>query len=120
MVSETTLRDLVKEAKANEGVFKTRVRKALRSSYSSYYRRMLPRLLGALQFRSNNTAHQPVVEALDLLGRYAERPGTIRYYAGGERTSANGSTPARLRSSRFLKKAECCSTAAPLHPSSPS
>ena len=94
VVSETTLRDLVKEAKANEGVFKTRVRKALRSSYSSYYRRMLPRLLGALQFRSNNTAHQPVVEALDLLGRYAERPGTIRYYAGGETVPLAGVVPA--------------------------
>ncbi len=48
VVSEATLRDLVKEAKATEAVFKTRVRKALRSSYSSYYRRMLPRLLGVL------------------------------------------------------------------------
>ena len=27
-----------------------------RSSYSNYYRRMLPRLLGALEFRCNNTA----------------------------------------------------------------
>src|SRR5215467_4239249 len=33
VVSEATLRDLVKEAKATEAVFKTRVRKALRSSY---------------------------------------------------------------------------------------
>jgi TnpA family transposase len=84
VVSEATLRDLVKEAKANQVVFKSRVRNALRSSYSSYYRRMLPHLLGALEFRSNNSAHKPVIEALELLGRYADRPGTVRYYAGDE------------------------------------
>ncbi len=94
VVSEAVLRDLVKEAKANEAVFKTRVRKALRSSYSSYYRRMLPRLLGALQFRSNNSAHRPVIEALDLLGRYAERPGTVRYYATNETVPLAGVVPA--------------------------
>lgn len=94
VVSEATLRDLVKEAKATEAVFKTRVRKALRSSYSSYYRRMLPRLLGVLQFRSNNSAHRPVIEALDLLGRYAERPGTVRFYAGAETVPLAGVVPA--------------------------
>ena len=94
VVSEATLRDLVKEAKATEAVFKTRVRKALRSSYSNYYRRMLPRLLGALQFRSNNSAHRPVIEALDLLGRYAERPGTVRFYAGAETVPLAGVVPA--------------------------
>jgi TnpA family transposase len=94
VVSEATLRDLVKEAKANEVVFKSRVRKALRSSYSSYYRRMLPRLLGALEFRSNNTAHKPIIEALELLGRYADRPGTVRYYAGDETVPLAGVVPA--------------------------
>ncbi len=73
MVSEAVLRDLVKESKANEAVFKTRVRKALRSSYSSHYRWMLPLLPDALQFRSNNSAHRPVIDTVDLLGRYAEQ-----------------------------------------------
>ncbi len=49
---------------------------------------MLPRLLGALQFRSNNSAHRHVIEALDLLGRYAERAGTVRFYAGAETVHA--------------------------------
>jgi TnpA family transposase len=93
VVSEATLRDLVKEAKANEAAFKTRVRKALRSSYSSYYRRMLPRLLDALEFRSNNAAHRPVIEALDLLGRYAKRPGTVRFYADGDTVPLAGVVP---------------------------
>ena len=98
VVSEATLRDLVKEANANEVVFRARVRKALRSSYSSYYRRMLPGLLGALEFRSNNSAHRPVIEALELLGRYAHRPGTVRYYAAGEPVPLVGVVPAEWES----------------------
>ncbi|MFG2395695.1 hypothetical protein [Streptomyces lydicus] len=40
VVGEKTLRDLVAKAKANEKVFKAKVRTTLRSSYSSYYRKM--------------------------------------------------------------------------------
>jgi len=94
VVGEATLRDLVAEAKASEAAFKTQVRKVLRSSYSGHYRRMMPRLLGTLEFRSNNTAHHPVIEALDLLRRYAERPGTVRFYADGETVPVAGVVPA--------------------------
>jgi TnpA family transposase len=80
VVGEAILRDLVAEAKANESEVKTRVRKVLRSSYSGHYRRMLPRLLGALEFRSNNSAYQPIIDALGLLRRYAGKSGSIRYY----------------------------------------
>ena len=41
VVDERTLRDLVREARAEERLFNDRVRTVLRSSYSSYYRRML-------------------------------------------------------------------------------
>ena len=58
VVGEATLRDLVREAKANQQAFQTRVRTVLSGSYSGHYRRMLPHLLGALEFRSNNTAYQ--------------------------------------------------------------
>ena len=67
MVGEKTLRELVREAKANEQAFQARVRTVLRSSYSNHYRRMLPPLLAALQFRCNNTAYRPVMQALELL-----------------------------------------------------
>ncbi len=93
VVGEATLRDLVAEAKANEVAFKTRVRKVLRSSYSSHYRRMLPKLLDALEFRSNNKAHQPVADALALLRRYATRPGAVRYYAQDEQVPLDGVVP---------------------------
>jgi hypothetical protein len=58
VVGETALRDLVKEAKANERAFQARVRTVLRGSYSNHYRRMLPSLLGALEFA--RLAHRPL------------------------------------------------------------
>ncbi|WP_234343145.1 DUF4158 domain-containing protein [Streptomyces fulvoviolaceus] len=59
VVGEKTLRDLVAEAKANEKAFKAKVRTTLRSSYSSYYRQMLPPLLNTLGFKCNNTVYRP-------------------------------------------------------------
>jgi hypothetical protein len=46
---------LVREARAHEAAFPKRVRKVLRSSYSSHYRRMLPKLLTAIEFRCTTT-----------------------------------------------------------------
>jgi hypothetical protein len=59
VVGEGTLRDLVREAKANDQAFRQRVRTVLRASYSSHYRRLLPRLLAALGVRCANTRHRP-------------------------------------------------------------
>ncbi|MFJ2478451.1 hypothetical protein ACIOWI_36950 [Streptomyces sp. NPDC087659] len=72
VVGEKTLRDLVAEAKANDKAFKAKVRATLRSSYSSYYRQMLPPLLNTLGFKCNNTAYRPVMDALALLEKYAD------------------------------------------------
>jgi hypothetical protein len=41
--------------------------------YGSHYRKMLPPVLQALRFRCNNTAHRPLMDALELLRRYAHR-----------------------------------------------
>jgi hypothetical protein len=79
VVGEKTLRELVREAKANERVFQDRVRAVLRGSYSSHYRRMLPPLMVALRFRCDNTAYRPVMHALDLLHRYADVDGKVRF-----------------------------------------
>ncbi len=46
---------------------------------------MLPRLLAALEFRCNNAAYRPVMDAMGLLGRYASRSGRERYYDKAER-----------------------------------
>jgi len=93
VVGEATLRDLVREAKANQQAFQTRVRTVLSGSYSGHYRRMLPHLLGALEFRSNNTAYQPVIQALGVLRRYAARAGRAKFYDPDEQVPLDGVVP---------------------------
>ncbi len=94
---EQTLKDLVREGRANERAFQQQVRTVLRSSYSNHYRRMLPKLLAALEFRCNNTAFRPVMDALELLARWADRPGQVRFYDPAERVPLEGVVPAGWR-----------------------
>jgi hypothetical protein len=70
VVGEQTLRDLIRERQSGP-TYRTSLRTTIRSSYAGHYRRMVPRLLDALDFRSNNAVHQPVIEALALVRRYA-------------------------------------------------
>jgi len=70
VVGLQTLQDLVKEYKSSGPVFRQTLHTVMRASYSHHYRRMLPQILNALEFRSNNSAHRPVIEALDLLKRH--------------------------------------------------
>ena len=80
---EATLRELVHEYKANGPAYRRTVQTTLRASYTSHYRKGLIDLLDVLEFRSTNTAHQPVIKALDLIARYA-RAGNLTYYPAGE------------------------------------
>ncbi len=96
-VGEGTLRDLVREARANQTAFRRRVRMVLRSSYSGYYRRVLTPLLTALAFHSNNSAYRPVMDALELLRRYASRPGQDRWYDAAEQVPIEGVVPMAWR-----------------------
>ncbi len=59
---------IVREHKAS-GSFERQVHTMLRSSYLRHYRRMLPAVLGVLEFRSNNAVHRPVLDAIDWLRR---------------------------------------------------
>ena len=72
VAGEGTLRQLVAEAKANKRAFNAKMRTVLRSSYSHYYRRVLPDLLAALEFRSGNDYWRPIILALALLERYKD------------------------------------------------
>ena len=71
VVGEQTLRDLVKEWKATGPTYRTTLRTIIRNSYKGHYRRMVPEILERLEFRSNNEHHRPVIEALELLKRFA-------------------------------------------------
>jgi TnpA family transposase len=72
VVGEQTLRDLVKEAKATGPSYRTTLRTVIRNSYKGHYRRMVPEILQRLEFCSNNERHRPIIQALDLLKRYAD------------------------------------------------
>jgi hypothetical protein len=87
VVSEQTLRELAKEYKATHG-YQQQIQVRMRASYSSHYRRMVPRILDVLKFRSNNDTHRPLIEALSLLRRYAE--SSQQYYPAGETVPIEG------------------------------
>ncbi|MER8435962.1 Tn3 family transposase [Mesorhizobium sp. M1312] len=57
---------IVKEHRA-KGTLERRIYQVMRGSYAGHYRRILPKLLSVLEFRSNNAVHRPVVEALDWI-----------------------------------------------------
>ncbi|MGH9021935.1 MAG: Tn3 family transposase, partial [Acidimicrobiia bacterium] len=97
VAGEATLQDLVREAKANERAFRQRVRTVLASSYSAYYRRMLPSLLTALDFRCNNTAYRPTMDGLALLRRYTDRPARVKHYDSAEKVPIDGVVPREWR-----------------------
>jgi len=80
---EQTLRELVHEFTTKGPVYRRTVQTTLRASYTGHYRRGLVALLQVLEFRSNNTAHQPVIDALALICRYA-MAGNLTYYPLGE------------------------------------
>jgi TnpA family transposase len=67
VVSEQTLSDLVKGYRSNGPTYRRHVYTILRASYSGHYRRMLPPLLDALDFRANTATHRPIIQALDLI-----------------------------------------------------
>jgi TnpA family transposase len=82
VVSEATLRDVVKEWKSTGPIYRYHVQTVMRSSYRSHYRRMLPPLLETLECRSNNATHQPLIHALALLKRYLQ--SRVRTYPAEE------------------------------------
>lgn len=69
----------------------------LTGSYSHHYRVMLPKLLDALEFRCNNTAYRPVMDAVELLHRYKDRDGRFTHYERAERVPLDGVVKADWR-----------------------
>jgi len=72
VASEQTLKDLVLESRSSGPAYRYRIHTVMRNSYSKHYRRMLPTLLRVLDFHTNNTVHQPVIEAIQLLKDYLD------------------------------------------------
>lgn len=69
VIGEQAFEALVREAHALGTPQSRRVHTAVRASYGSHYRRMMPKLLAALDFRSNNGTHHPLLDALHAIRR---------------------------------------------------
>lgn len=88
VVSEATLRDLVQEWQATGPVYRYHVQTVMRSAYRSHERRMLPRLLQTLEFRSHNVTHRPLIRALGLLQKDVQ--SRMRTYPADEAVPLDG------------------------------
>lgn len=88
VVGEQTLRDLVKEWKATGPTYRNTLRTVIRNSYRGHYRRIVPTLLVALEFRSNNERHRPVMQALALVKRFADTK--VRTFPASETVPLDG------------------------------
>jgi hypothetical protein len=69
---EQTLRDLVAEYKQG-GLYDQRIQTIMRGSYSNHYRRMVPHILQALSFHAANATSKPIIDALALMRKYADK-----------------------------------------------
>jgi TnpA family transposase len=77
VASKEMLDKIVKEYRAGKG-YDEEVHSAMRGSYGSHYRRMLPKLLDVLDLRSNNETHRPLLDAIAMLK--ARRAETAKFY----------------------------------------
>ncbi|MGX6607486.1 Tn3 family transposase [Micromonosporaceae bacterium Da 78-11] len=82
LVGSENLRNLAAEFKAGRTVIQTKVQASYRESYTRHYRQGLIRLLDVLEFRCENS-HQPVLNAVKLVRRYAG-DAQFTYYPEGE------------------------------------
>ncbi len=72
VAGEQTLHDLVAEYKQG-GLYDQRVQTIMRGSYSNHYRRMVPNILQSLSFCATNETSKPIIEALELMRKYADK-----------------------------------------------
>ncbi|MEV5827983.1 hypothetical protein AB0L25_20695 [Spirillospora sp. NPDC052242] len=54
---------------------------------------MLPKLLAVIESKCNNTAYRPVMDALDVLARYADVPNKVRHFDGTDKVPITGVVP---------------------------
>lgn len=94
VVGETKLKAIMAEYKSR-GAWEQRIHHTMRGSYASHYRRMLPPLLEVLEFRSNNAAHRPILNALAWIRR-ARREGR-RLLSVGNGVPIDGVIPVKWR-----------------------
>lgn len=70
IVGKDKLKNIIDEYKKKGPKYQSLLHQQIRSSYASYYRRMVQPLLENVTFRSNNSEHQPILDALALIKKY--------------------------------------------------
>jgi hypothetical protein len=105
VVDERTFENLLKEQNAGE-MYLRRIHTVIRASYGSHYRRMLPKLLELLDFRSNNAVYRPLLEAISLIKE--EGANSRQYFPLSDVTveDCNRKRPG-LQSAHFLDGITC-------------
>jgi hypothetical protein len=88
---------VVREYEAKGPTYRQARQRSFKASYTNHYRSGLIQILEALEFRSTNTVHRPVLEALELIKWYkAEHSPATLYYARGEHVPVDGVIPGDL------------------------
>ena len=94
VIGERTLEDLVEEYRSTGPAYLKKIHPVVRASYSGHYRRMLPLILEALEFRSNNTVHRPVIDAIALIRQHRE---SRQHYFALEEAPIEGGLRKKMR-----------------------
>ncbi|MCP4257475.1 MAG: Tn3 family transposase, partial [Planctomycetes bacterium] len=94
-VGEKTIENIIREYKYSGSAYKLKVNIRMRASYRNHYRRMLPSILNALDFRSNNQEYRPIINAVKVLKKYLG--SQLRFYPEDEDISTEGIIPAAWR-----------------------
>ncbi|MEL7334476.1 MAG: Tn3 family transposase, partial [Cyanobacteria bacterium J06560_2] len=79
VANETQLETVVEHLGEGGKSFKERLHAKMRRSYTRYYRRLLPLILKALEFRSDSLNLKPLLAAIQLLKASAEVPSAEPY-----------------------------------------
>ena len=90
VINQQTLQDIVKEHESTGPNYRQKVYSVMRGSYGHHYRRMVPELLEVLTFRSNNLVHRPLIQALELLKKYAQVDNDQLLYPSEEKVPLEG------------------------------
>jgi hypothetical protein len=71
LIGKKRLKQLVEEAQ-QKATYRRSVETRISGSWTHHYRPLLPLLLNVLHFLSNNTLHQPLIKALELIAAYLD------------------------------------------------
>lgn len=72
IIDQEKLVNLVKELEyTSKNHYNFKLHEGIKSSYQRYYRRVIPKLITALNFCSNNEQYKPVIQAVELIKKYA-------------------------------------------------